>query len=161
MIRKIAHLIYRHIREYGDLSRDDVARAIGKQRQVVWRWEEKGQMPSREEEAILVEEAKLTPLAFVEIMCKVLSLVIEEARVVIAPGVDYSPRAPLIRASERYRANYNELDDDQRAAIEARLSQGRILDSVVEQTCSIFEKQIADEIEAVLEAKRERSKKRD
>ena len=153
MIHKIAHLVYRNIRQYGGLSRDDVAKAIGRRRQVVWRWEEKGQMPSREHEEILVEAAKLTPLSFVEIMCKVLSLFLEEARVVIAPGVHHMPRASLIRATELYRANYTKLDPDQRASIEARLSQGRILDSVVEQTCTMFEKQISDEIEAAIEAK--------
>ncbi len=48
MIHKFKHLVYRRIREYGGLSREDVAKAIGKNRQVVWRWEEEGQMPSRE-----------------------------------------------------------------------------------------------------------------
>lgn len=160
MIRKVAHRVYRHIRQYGGLSREDVAHAIGRRRQVVWRWEEAGHMPSLEQEAILVEKANLTPLAFVEIMCKVLSRFVEEARVVILPGVNHLPRTSLIRASELYRANYSELDAGQRAAIEARLAQGRILDSVVEQTCGMFEKQIADEIEAVLEAKLKRVKRR-
>ena len=153
MIHKIAHLVYRNIRQYGGLSRDDVAKAIGRRRQVVWRWEEKGQMPSRQHEEILVREAKLTPLSFVEIMCKVLSLFLEEARVVIAPGVHHMPRASLIRATDLYHANYTKLDPDQRASIEARLSQGRLLDSVVEQTCTMFEKQISDEIEAAVKAK--------
>ncbi len=68
MIHKFKHLVYRRIRKYGGLSREDVAKALGKNRQVVWRWEETGQMPSPEDEAILVKAAKLTPLAFVQIM---------------------------------------------------------------------------------------------
>ncbi len=83
MIHKVKRLVYRRIREYGGLSREAVAKAIGKNRQVVWRWEEEGQMPSREDEAILVELARLTPLAFAYIMSEVLSELLDEARGVI------------------------------------------------------------------------------
>ncbi len=152
MIHKFKHKVYRRIREYGGLSRQDVAKAIGKNRQVVWRWEQEGQMPSPEDEAILVAEAKLTPLAFVQIIAEVLSELVEEARVVVEPGAGLMARAPLLRAAKNYRANFGELDEEQRAAIEAGLNQGRLLDSVVEQVCEMLEKQIAEQIERALKA---------
>ncbi len=79
-------------------------------------------MPSREDEAILVKTANLTPLAFVQIMAEVLSELLEEARVVVEPGTDAMARAPLIRAAKNYRAKFGALDKEETAEIEEWLN---------------------------------------
>ncbi len=89
-----------------------------------------------------------------------LSELLEESRVVIVPGTDPMARAPLMRAVRDYSTNFAELDADQRAAIEERLNQGRMLDAVVEQIFGLFARQIGGEIEAALEAQREESGQR-
>ncbi len=65
-----------------------------------------------------------------------------------------------MRAVKNYRANFSEMGEDERAAIEAWLNQGRMLDAVVEQICGMLEKQVAEKIEVALRAKRERLEKR-
>ena len=84
MIHQIAQDVYRWIREYGHLSRDEIAEAIGRKRQAIYRWEQGGQIPSPEQEQILVEKANCSKLIFAEIVCKKLSLLIGR-RVMIAP----------------------------------------------------------------------------
>ncbi len=157
MIRNIYRLALKRVRQYGGLSRKDVAKAIGRKPQVIWRWEEKGQMPSPEQEAILVELAKLTPRAFLVIMCDVLSDLGKVLQVKITPadGIE-SLRGPLARSTGLYHAAYSELDAGERARIEERLLQGRMLDSLAEQILRMFEKDVGRQIQAALAAKRER-----
>ncbi len=149
MLRTLTRLIYRRIREHGGLSRDDVGRAIGRSYQTVWRWEETGQMPTAEQEAKLVEAANLTPESFVQIMCDVVSDLVEHLRVIIVPAGDgQSPRGPLARATALYRAAYLHLDAGERAAVEEMLCHCRLLDALVERTCSLFELAVARRIAA-------------
>ncbi len=149
MLRTLTRQIYRRIREHGGLSRDDVARAIGRTYQAVWRWEETGQMPTREQEAKLARAANLTPEAFVQIMCEVLSEMVEDLRVITVPSGDgHSPRGPLARATALFRGSYLQLDDGARAAVEEMLGHGRLLDALVERTCGLFEIVIARRIAA-------------
>ncbi len=149
MLRTLTGSIYRRIRQHGGLSRDDVARAIGRTYQAVWRWEETGQMPTPEQEAKLVEAANLTPEAFVQIMCDVLSDLVEDLRVIIVPaGECQSPRGPVARATALFRASYLQLDAGERTAVEEMLRHCRLLDALVEQTCSLFEIAIARRIAA-------------
>ncbi len=157
MIGRIVGMLLRRTREYGGLSREDVAKAIGRKPQVIWRWEEKGQMPSREQAAILVQQAKLTPLAFVHILREALAAFAAEEGLVFEPAVGVMARAPLIRATRKYAASFDQLDEERRASIEARLNQGRLLDSVAEQMCGLVEAQVVGEIEGALEAKRKGS----
>ncbi len=149
MLRTLKRQICRRIREHGHLSRKDVAHAIGRSPQAVWRWEETDQMPSREQEAQLARAANLTPEAFIEIMCELLSTQVEKLRVITVPrGDGYSPRGPLARATALFRASYLELDDGARAAVEEMLGHGRLLDALVERTCGLFEIVIARRIAA-------------
>ena len=158
MLHDIAHDVYRYIRLYGSLSKKDVAEAIGRKHHTITRWEEHGQLPSAEQEAVLVKAANLTRLAFVEIMCKVLSQLVDR-EVIMAPRGDYLPVMPLARAAKLYRKHYYTLDPRQRSIIEEKLHQGRVLDAVTEQTCNLFEIEIQREIEKALASEGETPEK--
>ncbi len=153
MIHQIAQDVYRWIREHGRLSREEIAEAIGRKRQVVYRWEQGDQIPSPEQEQILVEKAKCSKLVFAEIMCKKLSL-LTGRRVMIAPEdqVRYLPTVSLARAAELYRENYPKLTPVQRRRIEEKLRHGRTLDSVVEETLSMIERDVEREVEIAQKA---------
>lgn len=85
MIYKIAHSVYKGIREHANLSIDEVAAAIDRKRQIVYRIEGGEQLLKPDQEALLVKRANLSREAFVEIMCKVLSEFLGQ-RVMIAPS---------------------------------------------------------------------------
>ena len=106
-------------------------------------------MPTPEQEAKLVAAANLTPEAFLQILCDVLSDLVEHLRLIIVPAGDgHSPRGPLARATALFHASYLELDDGDRAAVEEMLGHGRLLDALVERTCGLFEIVIARRIAA-------------
>ncbi len=106
-------------------------------------------MPSPEQEAKLFEAANVTPKAFVEIMSGVFSDLVEDLRVITVPeGDGYSPRGPQARSTAAYQAAYLELDAGDRTAVEEMLCHGRLLDALVERTCSLFETAIAHRIAA-------------
>ena len=153
MIHQITQDIYRWIREYGHLSPDEVAEAIGRKRQAIYRWEQEGQIPSPEQEQILIEKAGCSKLAFAEIVCKKLSL-LTGRRVMVAPEgqVRYLPTVPLARAVELYRENYPKLDPAQRRRIEEKLRHGRTLESIVEETLAMIEHDVEREVETAQKA---------
>ncbi len=154
MLRTIFRRVLKRIRLYGDLSKVDVARAIGRSHQVVWRWEETGQMPSREQEAILFKEAGITSRALLEILCEVLSDLFEDWAVVVVPKGQCGLRGPLVRAIEQYHAVAGELGASERNEIEEKLQQGRVLDAVTEQILSSVEKDVVLRIETALGERR-------
>ncbi len=141
MIHKIAHEVYKAIRKHGDLSIVEVAAAIGRERQIVYRIENGEQLLMAEQEASLVKRANLSRMAFVEIMCKVLSKFLGR-RVIIAPQGQFLSASPLARAADVYSLHQEKLDPEVRERIEAKLHQGRLLDTATDQTCSLFEKEI-------------------
>ncbi len=153
MIRRIISLAFKRIRQYGGLSREDVAKAIGRKPQTVWRWETNRQMPRREQEAILEREANLTPRACLKIMRGVLADLDEELRAGSAADGGCGLRAPMVRASDLYHATSGDIDPATRAGIEERLLQGRMLDSLAEQILRVFEKDVARQIQGALGAK--------
>lgn len=148
MIHEIASEVYRLIREYGGLTHEQVAAAIGRKHQVVWRWEGNKQklLPKREQEAALVEKAKLTRIAFGDIMCKVLTPFVGR-RITMASSDQYVPSLPLLRAIELYSTHRDDLDSETRELIEDLIAQGRSLDVAAEQSCRAFEKLIVRLIE--------------
>ncbi len=149
MLRPLTGEIYRRIRKHGGLSKKDVGRAIGRSHQTIWRWEATGQMPTRQQEAKLFEAANLTPEAFLEILCEVLSPLVPKLRVITVPSGDgHSPRGPLARATALFRASYLQLDAGARTAVEEMLVHCRLLDALVERTCSLFEQAIVRRIAA-------------
>ncbi len=154
MIHQIASEVYRLIREYGGLSQEDVARAIDRQPQVVWRWEKKEQkqLPNREQETILVQEAQLTQKAFGEIMCLVLSKFLER-RVTVAYPDDRLTSQWLFRAAKLYSHHRDHLSPEDQKMIEEMLCHGRSLDATAEQTCRIYEKIITSMVTRTLAAK--------
>ncbi len=154
MLHLIAPEVFREIREFGDLTKNKLAGELGRKRQVVYRWEQKGQFPSRKQERILVEKAKLTRHAFVVIMCRVLSRFLGQ-RVIIAPGDRYVPSTPLWRASDLYHRIAHKLDRETREEVLAKLHQGRTLEAVAEQSCSMYERDIVRLIETALAARGE------
>ncbi len=157
MIYEIFHNVCRRIREHADLSRKIVAKAMGLQSQAIWRWETKDQnpLPSREQEAILVELAKLSQLAFVQIMCDELSEFLGRA-VIIAPEGQFLPGPPLSRARKEYAASQQEIDPELQQTIEGKLYLARSLEALVEQAVH----QIAQEVEQLVEEHRARSRGR-
>ena len=148
MIRRIAAGVYRKIRESGGLSKGDVAKEVGLQRQTIWRWESKKEalLPKREQEEILVKAAKLTRLRFGEIMCEVLSEFLGR-RVTMAPPADYIPSMPLARAARRYSLRRDLLDQEDQDAIEEMLAEARNLELAAEQICRAHAKRIERLIE--------------
>lgn len=153
MIHEIASKVYQLIRQHGGLSAEEVASAIGKQRQVVWRWEGNRQklLPKRDQEAALVKKAQLTRLAFGEIMCQVLTPFVGR-RFIMAPAEEYIPSLPLYRAARLYSRHRDQLDPDAQEMINEMLGHGRMLDAATERTCSSLEKQITRLIEQALAA---------
>ena len=156
MIHDIAPDVYRAIREYGDLSPEELADALGLKRQVVHRWENAKQesLPKRAQEKILVDETKLTPLAFTEILCEVLTD-FSGRQVTMAPSADYVPSLPLVRAVKQYSRHRDKLDPGTRGRIEEMLLLGRTADANAEQVCSFFAREILRLIEEALAAKGE------
>ncbi len=67
-----------------------------------------------------------------------------------------SLRWQLARSTGLYHAAYSELGPGERARIEEKLLQGRMLDSLAEQILRMFEKDVARQIQAALAPKRER-----
>ncbi len=151
MIYKIFHNVCRRIREHAGLKREKVARAVGLQAQAVWRWETENQnpLPSREQEAILVELAKLSRHAFVQIMCDELSDFLDQA-VIIAPDGQFLPAPPLSRATKEFAAEKQELDPELQRIIETKLYLARSLEALVEQVVH----HIAQEVERLIEEHR-------
>ena len=99
MIHEIAGTVYRLIREYGLLTPEEVAEAIARQRQAVWRMEsnKNERLLKRAQEEILVEKAKLTRPAFGEIMCEALTPFVGR-RLMMAPSDHFIASQPLARA---------------------------------------------------------------
>ena len=151
MIHQIANTVYKAIREYGGLSREDVAVAVGRKAQVVRRWESDKQklLPKREQEEILVKEAKVTRVVFVEIMCEVLTNFAGQ-RVTMAPSDQYYPSLPLSRASKLYSRERDRLTPEEQAIVVELLQNGRSLDAIVDQACTCTERQIVRTIKQAL-----------
>ncbi len=106
-------------------------------------------MPTRAQEAILVEKARLTRLAFVEIMCKVLSRFIGRPVVIAAEG-SYAPATPLVRAEALLYRHRDELDPETHARLEKKLSIARKLAVDADRLCVAFEREIKEVIVAAL-----------
>ncbi len=85
----------------------------------------------------------LTPQSFLEILSKALSVFAAEMQLRLPERGAYLPRAPLARAAEQYAGSYSHVSAPARDLIEEKLWQGRVLVAVVEQTCGVFDKEIA------------------
>ena len=146
-IEELTGDIYRWIRESGHLSQDEIAEAIGKKRQAISRWENEGQMPTPEEEKILVEKARCTKLTFVEIMCRVLSNLLGR-RVMIAPEgqVHYLPTAPRVRAANTYAIYYTRLPSEMKREIDEKLLHGKTLEATTEQMVALIARDVENTI---------------
>ena len=157
MIHDIKRDVYKWIRQYGDLTPEQMGEALNKDRQIIWRFEEKGQMPTVEQEKILVEESRCTKLVFAEIACKALSR-LTGRRVMVAPEdqVSYLPTVPLVKAAERYREGFAKLSPEQRKRLERKLRQARTLDSVIDQIMSDIDEEIESEIAEAEEKEKRR-----
>ncbi len=82
-------------------------------------------------------------------------LLVGKLSVTFPPGC-FPPAQPYIPADAGLPySRAGELGEEQRAAIEGWLNQGRTLDSAVEQMCGMVEKQVVGEIEGALEGERE------
>ena len=149
MIHDITSEVYREIREYGDLTVKQVADAIGRRRQTVWRWESGQQVPTREQERILVEKAKLTIPAFGEIVARAMTKLTNRP-FTMAPPADYVPSVPLARAFKQYSLHGTRIDPPTRERIEELLSLGRMADAQAEQACSYFAREALRLIEKAL-----------
>ena len=162
MIRQIKAEVYRKIREWADISHDDIAEEIGTKDQVPWRWESAKHttIPKPAQEEALVKLAKLTRPAFVEIMCEVLTEFCGR-RVTMAPSDEYMPSLPLARARRQFSLHRDDLTEEEQEIVQDMLTQGRINDAATEQTCILFEKQILRIIERARERKRRRQARAD
>ena len=151
MIHEIANEVYRQIREYGQLSHEQVGKAVGRSHDTIRRWEKSEQqgLPKRDQEEKLVKKAKLTRLAFGEIMCKVLTEFVGRRFVMIAPD-QWVPSLPMTRTLELYSRHRERLSLEVQQAIEEMLCHGRSLDADAEQACRIYEKQCVRLIEQAI-----------
>ncbi len=134
MLHQIANDVCREIREYGDLSYQDVGDEIDTEWQVPWRWEkeQRQNLLKRDQEAKLVKAAKLTRPAFGEIMCRVLTKFVGR-RFFMGPEEPYKPSWPMMEASEIYKIHHDELDREVQKMIDDLFSQGRSFDAQNEQ----------------------------
>jgi DNA-binding XRE family transcriptional regulator len=149
MIYKIAKHVYKAVRERGDLTIDELAVAIGRKRQTIYRAEGGQQLLTPEQEEILDQKANLSQDAFGEIMCKALTDLLGR-RVRISPRGEFLAATPLMRAADLYSLHRRQLDRKAREKIEAKLHQGRMLEAVADQACSLFEKEIRELVEDAL-----------
>ena len=141
MFTRFSKHVFKLIRLHGDLSVDEAAAAIGKERQIIYRIEGGNQLLTAEQEERLVKRANLSKEAFVLIMCKVLTKFLGRP-VIVAPKGRYLPAPPLARAAELYALYEHQLEPELRERITAILHQGRLLDALADQTASLFEKEI-------------------
>ena len=148
MIHDIVRHICFFVRAHGLLSQDEVAEAVGRDRQICYRWEEVGQVPSSRQAKILFELGNCTPLVFAEIVCKYLSK-LTGRRVIVAPEdqVGYLPTVPLARAAELYRTHYDILSPQQRTLIEDKLRMARTTDAAVDYMMSAIERDVQHEVD--------------
>lgn len=157
MLHKIAKDVCRSIRRYGNLKAAEAAKALGRKPQIVSRVEGGEQILTPEQEETLVKRVRLSRLAFVEIMCKVLADFLGDGRrVMIMPRGQYSPISPILRATDLYVLHQEKLDLKTRERIESLLHQGRVLDALADQTCSVLEKEVNSILEEALAARGER-----
>ena len=156
MLHEIAGTVYRLIREYGLLTPDEVAEALGRQRQAVWRMEsnKNERLLKRAQEEILVEKAKLTRSAFGEIMCEALTPFVGQ-RIMMAPSDQFVPSQPLARALRLYSLHQHKLKPEVEQIIDEMLCEGRTIDVGAERTCRVFEKEIVRLINEAREARGE------
>ncbi len=147
MLYQIANAVVRLIREYGGLTEKELAAAMGKRqsRNLIWRWEHESHLPSPKQEAILVKEAHLTRVAFVEIMCKVLSNFLGLPVMIAAEGQN-AWASPLTRTADLYDAYRDKLDPEVQTRIEEALREARKLAAQADRRCIAFEQEIKDVI---------------
>ncbi len=150
MIRRITSRLYRQIRDRLGMSQADAARATGKSRMAVYRWETGKQIPSAKAEAILLEAAGITPLGFVETLLRVLPAFIEELRTGKPLAPEWAPPVPEVPAAELYHARHRELDAEQRAAIEVELSRLGVIEGLLEQLRDAADREIGEQIRAAV-----------
>ena len=141
MISKIAQVVYSAIRKQAGLSIDDVALAIGKKRQIVYRIEGGTQLLNAEQETALLERANLSKEAQVEIMCKALTAYLGRP-VMIAPKSRFRPSSPLMRADDLYLRHIHKLEPAMRDRIDAILQTGRQVDAAADRAASQFEMEV-------------------
>ena len=149
MIYEIAKHVYKAVRERGGVTVDELAAAVGRKRQTIYRAEGGQQLLSPEQEQILNKKANLSQDAFGEIMCKELTKLLGR-RVRISPEGEFLPATPLMRAADLYSLYRRQLDRGAREKIEAKLHQGRMLEAVADQTCCLFEREIRELVEDAL-----------
>ena len=156
MIHQISGTVYRLIREYGGLTPENVAAAIGRKRQTIWRLEknQNQMLLKRSHEDILVEKAKLTRPAFGEIMCEALTPFVGR-RILMAPSDHFIPSRPLSRALKLYSLHQDKLKPEVQQIIDEMLNEGRSIDAGAERTCRLFEKEIVRLINEAREARGE------
>ncbi len=145
MIQQIKNAVYRHIREYDELTEKDVAEATGKSRYAVRRWETGDDFPSAKAEALLVEKANLTRLDFVEIMCKVLSKFLGRP-VIIATEGQYVPASPLEGAAELLSTHRDKLAPEVQRRLEDSLREARKQAAEADRASIALEREIRDPI---------------
>ncbi len=160
MLHEISQDVYRLIREYGDLTKEEVAKAIDRERQAVYRWETAKKIPNLEQEAILDKISGITRLSFAEAVCKAVSNFLNGQRVEIGPKGEFLASVPLVRASRLYGANFNLLTQEQRKKIEEKLRHGRAIDLAAEQQCNLIEAEIDEFIKSALDEKKQKRKSR-
>ena len=149
MIFQIAKHVYKAVRKAGGLTVDDVAVAIKRQKQTVYRAEAGLQLLTPEQERILHQKANVSTEAFGEMLCAAATEVLGR-RVRLSATRTYLPTMPLARAAALYSTHHERLDRPAREKIEAKLRHGRMLDAVADAMSSHLEKEIRDLIEDAL-----------
>ena len=153
MLLRISEAVYRRIREYGGLSKTQVAKKIERHPQAVWRWESKNVIPDREQEDALVELAGVTNDTFVELMCEVLTD-FGTRRVVVDPESFFLP-SPLVRASKLYDHYQGKLGQEARDRIVDKLSSARQQDASTVRFLNDTEREVRRLVEEALAARGE------
>ncbi len=157
MLYLIKREVYLAIREYGQLKPGEASAAMKREHQLSSRLEGGDQMPTPEQEALLVEKVGLSKSVFVELMCRVLSTFLGDGRrVMIVPRGQHLPISPIIRAGDLYDRYQEKLSYKQCKRIERLLNHGRRTDVSADHTADIVEDEVRLIIKDALEARGER-----
>ncbi len=146
--------LFRKIRTRAGLKVGELASAMGRSRQTINRIEKGLQMPSLEQDAILIKKANVSRRGYVEAACEVLTEFLGQ-RVMIVPELRYRPTSPVEIGAELYNEQREKLNPALRERIEAKLHQGRVLEAITDQTTTLFKLEIRDLIKEALAARGE------
>ncbi len=156
MLHKIMPDVLREIRKYARLGITEAGNAMGRERQIVYRIERGEQLPTREQELALFKRAKVSRHVFVEIMCKSLTKFLGRPVIIAPTGRAFMAASPLARIADYYSSHEEELPQELKERIEAKLRLGRLLDSAADQACSQFEIEIRALIQDALGRRHDR-----